>query len=218
MKWRSFLSGCLVTLLAVGLIGTAAATVGRRTVEVDYNNIKVTLDGQQVALVDANGSPVEPFAINGTTYLPIRAVATALGLDISWDATTSTAVLTTPQNQTDTAAGTVIYNENGVTVTYLGLEKGAEYEADYKVKLQIKNGSDRDLTVQVRDVSVNDVMVDPVFSCDVVAGKTANDSIKMYNLADYGVPGAVEKIELKFHFFNSNDWMDSFDSGVITVK
>ena len=92
-SWKSFLSGCLVTTFAAGRIGTAAATVGQRTIQADYNNIKVTLNGQQVALVDANGNAVEPFAINGTTYLPIRAVATALGLDVSWDSTTNTAVL-----------------------------------------------------------------------------------------------------------------------------
>ena len=98
-SWKSFLSGCLVTTIAAGLIGTAAATVGQRTIQADYNNIKVTLNGQQVALVDANGNAVEPFAINGTTYLPIRAVATALGLDVSWDSTTNTAVLSKPEGE-----------------------------------------------------------------------------------------------------------------------
>lgn len=98
-NWKSFLSGCLATALVAGLIGTAAATVGRQTVAVDYNNIKVTLDGKQVNLVDANGKAVEPFAINGTTYLPIRAVATALGLDVDWNAATTTAVLTTPADE-----------------------------------------------------------------------------------------------------------------------
>ena len=96
---RSFAAGFLTALLLTGLIGTAGAAVGRRTVEVDYNNIKVSLDGAQVALVDANGSPVEPFAINGTTYLPIRAVGSALGLEVGWDAATSTAVLTTPEEE-----------------------------------------------------------------------------------------------------------------------
>ena len=98
-NWRSFLTGCLATVAVVGLVGTAAATVGRQTVTVDYNNIKVTLDGQQVALVNADGNPVEPFAINGTTYLPIRAVATALGLDVDWNGTTNTAVLSTPEEK-----------------------------------------------------------------------------------------------------------------------
>ena len=111
---RPFVAGCLVTLLLTGLVGTALATVGSRTVTVDYNNIKVTLDGQAVNLVDANGNTVEPFSIAGTTYLPIRAVASALGLNVSWDSATSTAVLTTkgqsnpistPAQQQGTEAG-----------------------------------------------------------------------------------------------------------------
>lgn len=96
MNWKSFISGCLVTTVAVGLIGTAAATVGQKALKADYSNIKVTLDGKPVSLVDAAGNAVEPFAVDGTTYLPIRAVASALGLDVSWDGATSTAVLTSP--------------------------------------------------------------------------------------------------------------------------
>lgn len=98
-NFGGFLSGCLVTAAVVGLIGTAAATVGRQTVSVDYNNIKVTLDGQQVSLVDANGATVEPFAIDGTTYLPVRAVASALGLEVGWDSATSTVTLATPVSE-----------------------------------------------------------------------------------------------------------------------
>lgn len=96
---RAFLSGCLAAACAMALVGTAAATVGRQTVEVDYSDIKVTLDGQAVELVDANGSAVEPFAIHGTTYLPVRAVSGALGLEVGWDAETSTVVLTTPEEE-----------------------------------------------------------------------------------------------------------------------
>lgn len=98
-NWKDFFSGCLVTVAIMTLIGTANATVGRQTVEVDYNDIKVTLDGQAVSLVDANGSAVEPFSIDGTTYLPVRAVSNALGLDVNWDGATSTVVLTTPENE-----------------------------------------------------------------------------------------------------------------------
>ena len=97
MQWKRFASGVTAAVLTVGLMGTAAATVGRQTVEVDYNNIKVTLDGQAVELMDATGAAVEPFTINGTTYLPVRAVSNALGLDVNWDASTSTVVLSTPE-------------------------------------------------------------------------------------------------------------------------
>lgn len=37
--------------------------------------LKITLDGKEITPTDANGAAVEPFAISGTTYLPVRAVA-----------------------------------------------------------------------------------------------------------------------------------------------
>lgn len=93
---KSFVSGCIVAATVVGLVGSAAATVGQKTVALDYNDIKVTLDGKRVTLVDANGKAVEPFAIDGTTYLPVRAVSDALGLEVGWDSATSTVTLDTP--------------------------------------------------------------------------------------------------------------------------
>lgn len=96
-QWEGFVSGILVSMLLVGMIATAMATVGQRTVNVDYNDIKVTMNGSAVNLVDANGAAVEPFAINGTTYLPVRAVSSALGLEVDWDGKTNTVVLTTKE-------------------------------------------------------------------------------------------------------------------------
>lgn len=93
-QWKGFVAGVLATVMMLGTIGTAAATVGKKAVEVDYNNIKVTMNGAPVNLVDANGNAVEPFSINGTTYLPVRAVAGALGLGVDWDGATSTVKLT----------------------------------------------------------------------------------------------------------------------------
>lgn len=92
-QWKGFIAGVMLALLLVGLLGTAAATIGNQAIEVYYNNIKVTLDGKAVNLVDANGAAVEPFTINGTTYLPVRAVANALGLGVDWDQATATVVL-----------------------------------------------------------------------------------------------------------------------------
>ncbi len=97
---KGFVSGVLATVLVLGLIGTAVATVGRKTVEVDYNDIKVTMNGSAVNLVDANGAPVEPFAINGTTYLPVRAVSSALGLNVDWNNETKTVILSTEKQMT----------------------------------------------------------------------------------------------------------------------
>lgn len=92
-RWKGFVSGIAVALLCVGLVGTAAATVGSRVLTADYNDIKIVVNGQHVTPTDANGVSVEPFAINGTTYLPVRAIGDALGLSVSWDGNTRTVTL-----------------------------------------------------------------------------------------------------------------------------
>ena len=70
--------------------GTAPKTTGSKEVTISTMDIKITLDGTLVTPLDGAGKPVEPFALNGTTYLPVRAVANALGVEIIWDATTKT--------------------------------------------------------------------------------------------------------------------------------
>ena len=89
----SFIGGFLAAVLCFALIGSAAALSGKMTIDVDYTNIKVMLNGKRLDLKDASGNTVEPFAYNGTTYLPVRAVGDALGLSVSWDGATSTVVL-----------------------------------------------------------------------------------------------------------------------------
>lgn len=91
---KGFVSGVLVMAVLAGLVGTAAATVGKRTAELDYSNIQITLNGQKLTPTDASGNVVEPFAIDGTTYLPVRAVGNAMGLSVDWDGETRTVKLT----------------------------------------------------------------------------------------------------------------------------
>lgn len=93
-KRKGFISGVLTTVIALSLVGTAAATIGSRAITADYSDIKITLNGTQITPTDANGNVVEPFAVNGTTYLPVRAVANALGVDVEWDGKSSTVFLT----------------------------------------------------------------------------------------------------------------------------
>lgn len=95
-NFRSFVSGILATVFCAGLIGTASASVGQRTMVADYQNIRITLDGVELTPTDANGNIVEPFSVDGTTYLPVRAIGNAMGLGVNWDGSTGTVVLSTP--------------------------------------------------------------------------------------------------------------------------
>lgn len=94
--YRRYLAGGLAAL-ALCAMGTASASVGKVTQELEYRNIKVTLDGKELDLRNAKGDPVEPFMFGGTNYLPVRALSEALGLEVSWDSATATVVLSTPE-------------------------------------------------------------------------------------------------------------------------
>lgn len=57
------------------------------------NKVRIVIDGQELIPTDVNGNIVEPIIIDGTTYLPVRAVAEALGKAVSWDGPSFTVYL-----------------------------------------------------------------------------------------------------------------------------
>ena len=92
-NFRAFVLGVLLTALVLGLGIPALASAGTKTAELFYNDIKIRLNGKELLPKDANGNAVEPFIIDGTTYLPVRAVGNALGLNVGWDGETKTVIL-----------------------------------------------------------------------------------------------------------------------------
>lgn len=96
MKKRVFIFALAVVLL-LSLSVAVFASTGTKTAQLAYRDIKVSLDGRQFTPKDAAGNVVEPFIIDGTTYLPVRAVAEALNLNVEWDNATSTVKLTRPE-------------------------------------------------------------------------------------------------------------------------
>lgn len=91
-EWRGFVTGFIAaTLIFSTIVPVVAATV--RQINATYKDIKITLDGAELIPKDVNGNVVEPFVSGGTTYLPIRAIANALDLDVDWDGATNTVVL-----------------------------------------------------------------------------------------------------------------------------
>ncbi len=81
-----------VQVLSVGLLictlitsGTVFAKNLTEKIDVIYNNIKILIDGKEYTPTDANGNTVEPFIYNGTTYLPVRAIANAFDKEVGWN-------------------------------------------------------------------------------------------------------------------------------------
>lgn len=55
--------------------------------------LSATLDGETIECTDANGSAAPPLLIDGTTYLPVRAVSNALKLSVDWDDATRSVLI-----------------------------------------------------------------------------------------------------------------------------
>ena len=90
-RLQGFIVGVLIS--ATVTWGVVFATTGTKTIEVFYNNIKVYKDNVLCELKDANGTVVEPFIYNGTTYMPIRGTANLAGMDVTWEGTTQSVYL-----------------------------------------------------------------------------------------------------------------------------
>ncbi|MBQ3038529.1 MAG: hypothetical protein IJD30_05065, partial [Clostridia bacterium] len=106
MKKR--VQGVAVGLLC-GVLLTNGMTYAKQIsekAEVFYNNIKIFIDGGEIVPKDANGNIVEPFIMNGTTYLPVRAISNAFDKDVEWDGATQSVYIgkkdrTKPDNYLD---------------------------------------------------------------------------------------------------------------------
>ncbi len=119
------------------------------------------------------------------------------------------------ENNKPQAVEQVLVEQNNIKITYMGIDN----ESRTKIKLKIENNSDMPITVQQRDMSINGIMIDGIFSCDVQPGKIANDSISLFSsdLEDNGIT-EIENIELSFHVYNADSSDGIFDSDMITIQ
>ena len=90
-KIKGMIAGSLATLVLTG--GLTLAKTGVEKADLNYRDIKLKVNGVEVTPKDATGKVVEPFIIDGTTYLPVRAISEALGLKVQWDEAKSTVKL-----------------------------------------------------------------------------------------------------------------------------
>ncbi|MDR0424251.1 MAG: copper amine oxidase N-terminal domain-containing protein [Clostridiales Family XIII bacterium] len=87
-RLKGIFIGMAAACLICGAIATVHASIGTYQINATYSNVKIYVEGKLIDPRDANGVYVEPFIVNGTTYLPVRAVSEALGYDVEWDGDT----------------------------------------------------------------------------------------------------------------------------------
>lgn len=123
---KRIISLILILCLTLGLGVSAAAASGTETVTIHYRGIRIEVDGETLNPCDVSGNSTEPFIYNGSTYLPVRAVAGALGLNVAWDEATSTVTLTSggtvnlgsgePASSSESAAAQITYRDIRIVI------------------------------------------------------------------------------------------------------
>ena len=101
----------------------------------------------------------------------------------------------------------VIYDQNKVKISVKGLEYDEFFGTD--LKLHIENNSDQSITVQTDHASINNIMVETIFSAEVAPGKKANDGITFMDsdLEAYDIQ-TIGTIEFELVIFDSESWED----------
>lgn len=82
-----FVLGFAIAAFLCSLCGPTLAALMDKTINVQQG-VKVYLDDQPLTMRDANGNRVDALLCNGTTYLPTRATARAVGQNIVYDPST----------------------------------------------------------------------------------------------------------------------------------
>ena len=120
--------------------------------------------------------------------------------------------------QTVDDSGTVFYDNDGIKIVGKGLSTDDSIFGPGLI-VYIENNTEKNITVQVRDTSVNGFMVDPSMSQDVVSGKKAISAVTFFSsdLEENGIEDITE-IETSFHIFDMDSWDGIADTEAIVIN
>ena len=106
----------------------------------------------------------------------------------------------------------------GIRIIEKGLSENGSFWGP-GVVLYIENNSEQDITVQVRDVSINGYMVESMISEEVLIGKKSITDLQFLSndLKENDIT-KIEDIEFYFHIFNWKDYDSIYDSDIIKLS
>lgn len=193
----------IILALALMLVFSTVVFAARKVnITVTYDNVKVVVDGRQIQFgKDSKGKQIEPFIYNGTTYLPLRAVAEAVGKQVQWDANTKTAFL---------GDGTVNTGEVNVALTEI-IKPFSKNNA----KIIAKNGDKKKFTLGGKEYN-NGLLFDSYYEKQ----GHANFNLEGKHTSLTGLLGAdQEGTTIKVDFIADGNLIQSYDiiSGQLPV-
>ena len=110
----------------------------------------------------------------------------------------------------------LLFEHDGISIYYQKHENAPAPAKGHYVWLRIVNDSQQDICVQIRDQSVNGVMVDCVFSPEILAGKTGIEYIWLYGLDERDIE-SFNYAEFKFEILETGTYDTIATSDAIRV-
>ena len=138
---------------------------------------------------------------------------------VSTDTTVSdTTEITDPD--ADSIISIPLFDRDGINITLKGYFPGDDFGvAGPQLKLLVENNTDKNIVIQVRDVSVNGFMTDPLCSIEVAAQKKAYDTITwLVSDLEQSEITQFDIVEFRFHIFDAVLWEDLIHSEIIVIK
>ncbi|MEC0368768.1 stalk domain-containing protein [Paenibacillus chibensis] len=129
MKKKWIIFGTTAALMLTAGTGVYAGTQLQEIKAYLNGNIQLKYNGMPVQARDEKGNAVLPITYNGTTYLPVRAVADVMGVAVSYDSKTSTVELGEKAEGVAIAKGfdSMYYTKDPAQTTY----QGKDYKEAY---------------------------------------------------------------------------------------
>lgn len=122
----------LSSVLTAGVVDAANYT---KTLQATYSNIQVSYNGVVKSL------SAEPFAVDGTTYLPLRALGNAIGADVNWNSDSHTVVITQDAASSSTTAAQIQQYQSQIAALTQQLATANAQLANYQSSNTTTNNS-----------------------------------------------------------------------------
>ena len=178
-----------VFALALGLLlGSAGTAVAANTdaVQAVYAKFNIVINGKAKQL------STDPLVVNGTSYLPVRAMADLFGFELDYDDATRTISMQTPVpgdkiKEKGTGDTVSMGNEEWISVRDLAKNYGVEVSANSLSLTLSKDGK----TVEIKFVLDGDEIVGGETSAGTV-GLRINNSTTELKLSDLQTAGLID--------------------------
>lgn len=121
----------IMLLIVAFYTNIALASVTTKSEILNYVGIEIEIDNNKIIPKDVLGNVVHPFIIDGTTYLPVRAISEALGKNVEWEGETYSVYITNP-------------NEKKEIKTFSG-------EIEKKIHQETKTLNYKDISIYIND-------------------------------------------------------------------